>query len=636
MPDYEMVFQPDTIDHLGLRLYSTLPPVISELVSNSYDAESPKVEVIFPTDAITEKSEVIIRDFGHAMNPQELQDEYLPIGKNRRGETNKKLKSKNGKVRVTGRKGLGKLSAFGVAEEMDVRSIKDGYAVCLRINYNKLKEWGKLNPNTNFKPEVINERTGPCDEENGVEVRLRRLRRQKAIQENAVRQGLAKRLVFIGLNFEVLVNGNPIQPGDRVKREQCLEGYSWDVSEIPGGGDLKNNLMVHGWLGFHAKSSQVDRGIDIFATNKAVELGSFFNWASTHAQFARAHLVGEIHADFLDGDEDLVATARNSVVWETGVGQHLQEWGEKALIWAFNEWLKLRQKEREQKFITVGGFQEWLKGRTDQERKTADRLVKVLIKDADLEPESIEPLVDIVKNSVETVAFRDLLEVLEEGTAASIVRLFGEWRILEARAHLQLADGRLSALTKLEEFIEKGALEVQELQPLFKENLWIFDPGWNEAYVEASYTKLLKRYCQEPTTTPEQDKRLDIFGVSNGRVATVVELKRPEKTLSRSDLNQIEAYVDWARNNLRVTGPDSPLVISGLLIIGKIGNQADLSDKIIRLAGSDIRVEMLSDLCRRWQNFYRTTENTLKTIAPEYARSARKNQKKKSVKNDKK
>ena len=34
-----MSFEPMTIEHLGLRLYSTLPPVLSELVSNSHDAE---------------------------------------------------------------------------------------------------------------------------------------------------------------------------------------------------------------------------------------------------------------------------------------------------------------------------------------------------------------------------------------------------------------------------------------------------------------------------------------------------------------------------------------------------------------------------------------------------------------------
>ena len=35
----EMRFDPNVITHLGIQMYSTLPPVIAELVSNSYDAD---------------------------------------------------------------------------------------------------------------------------------------------------------------------------------------------------------------------------------------------------------------------------------------------------------------------------------------------------------------------------------------------------------------------------------------------------------------------------------------------------------------------------------------------------------------------------------------------------------------------
>ena len=85
LPDFKMSFEPMTIEHLGLRLYSTLPPVITELVSNSYDAEATKVEIVLPSEEIAEETEVIVRDYGHGMNSEELQGEYLPIGRKRRG-----------------------------------------------------------------------------------------------------------------------------------------------------------------------------------------------------------------------------------------------------------------------------------------------------------------------------------------------------------------------------------------------------------------------------------------------------------------------------------------------------------------------------------------------------------------------
>ena len=86
---FEMNFQPMTIEHLGLRLYSTLPPVISELVSNAYDAEAESVHITVPEGPIGLGAEVKVRDVGHGMNADELQNEYLPIGRGRSSTTMK-------------------------------------------------------------------------------------------------------------------------------------------------------------------------------------------------------------------------------------------------------------------------------------------------------------------------------------------------------------------------------------------------------------------------------------------------------------------------------------------------------------------------------------------------------------------
>lgn len=41
----KMTFDPATIEHLGALMYSTLPPVIAELVANSSDANARNVEI---------------------------------------------------------------------------------------------------------------------------------------------------------------------------------------------------------------------------------------------------------------------------------------------------------------------------------------------------------------------------------------------------------------------------------------------------------------------------------------------------------------------------------------------------------------------------------------------------------------
>ena len=42
---FQLKFSPIVIKHLGLSMYSTLPPVLSELITNSYDADADKVTI---------------------------------------------------------------------------------------------------------------------------------------------------------------------------------------------------------------------------------------------------------------------------------------------------------------------------------------------------------------------------------------------------------------------------------------------------------------------------------------------------------------------------------------------------------------------------------------------------------------
>ena len=628
--DFTMPFDPATVDDLGLRLYSTLPPVISELVSNAHDAESPKVEITIPVGPITQTSEVTVRDWGHGLSANEVQGEFLPIGRKRRGKNGQDRMSKNGKVQITGRKGLGKLSAFGIATEMEVRFVKGGQAVCLRLNYDDLREWPAQNGQTPYRPEFIKTRSGKTSDVDGAEIRLRKLRRSRPISPDDIRCGLARRLNLIGRRFQVFVNGTPVKPGDRVKRADCTGGLSWDVKDLPNGGKTAVGNEVTGWIGFLPDSRQTDRGVDIFANKKAAELGSFFSLSSTHAQWARAYLVGEVHADFLDDEEDLIATARNSVVWECPAGLALQEWGQGALRWAFDKWVEHQREAKEKEVVTVTGFDKWLETRIPAEQRVAQRMVRALIDDPNIDPKSAGPLFDIVKSSVETKAFHELVDTIESegGDAAQLLRLFKEWRIIEAREHLKLTDGRLEVLEKLHHFIEEGALEVQEMQPLFEQNPWLIDMAWTEAEGQSTYTKLLRQHCGDDEE-PESDRRLDILGIRDGSGMTVVELKRPQTTLSRKNLRQIEDYVDWARSNLLGSGPDAPKYINGLLIVGKRSGNAEVNKLETRLAGSDIRVETFRDIYERAKKYCGYVEKRLEGIAPEYTRKSRKAKRKK-------
>ncbi len=618
---FTMEFEPATIEHLGLKLYVSLPPVIGELVSNAWDADAEKVEVSFPSGPLNAESEVIVQDFGSGMDADELQDAYLKIGRNRREVDGFEITKKFNRP-IMGRKGIGKLSVFGVASELEIRSIKNHNATCLRLNYDNMKSWPRGTP---YEPKVVESRTGPTDETNGTEIRIRELHRKKAIEADWIRRELARRYTVIGNDFKVLVNGTEITPKDRRLQEDCRK--SWDVADIKGGNviDESAGWKVDGWIGLVAKSSQVDRGVDVFARGKAVELETMFGLKTTTIQFARAYVVGEITADFLDAAEDDIATGRNLVHWESDRGQKLAIWGQTALKWVFNQWLDLQHKEKEERVIRIAGFREWMSTRTPREQKVAQKLVNAIVNDENIEPESAGPLLEIVKTNVEFQAFQELVDEIEESGAnvATLLKLFQDWRVIEAREYLRLADGRLEIMEKLSEHIEKGAMEVKQIQPLFEEHGWLVDPSWKNVSGQTRYTKLLRENCAEPKALDEKDRRIDILGYSVSGILHVVELKRPDKTLAREDLEQVERYVDWARANLLGTGEGTPNYARGLLIVGRLSKDAAIQRKMERLAGDHILVDTFDGLLDRAEKIYGLDEQTLRNIAPEYSKQAR-------------
>ena len=302
-----------------------------------------------------------------------------------------------------------------------------------------------------------------------------------------------------------------------------------------------------------------------------------------------------------------------------------QDWGQRTLKWAFERWLDLRRTEKQQLVFTTAGFDDWLQTRLPTERKVAERMVKELIRDDAIELQSAGPLLEIVKSSVESVAFRELVETIEDegANSATLLRLFREWRVIEAREHLRRTDGRLSSINQLRVFIKNGALEVKELQPLFEQNPWLVDPSWSEADGQTTYTKLLRQNFVEKGVL-ESDRRLDILGVRDGGGVTIVELKRPKSILAAKHLRQIQDYVIWARANLIGTGPDAPKYINGILVIGRRNSDKEVALLEESLGGSDIRVETFADLYERAKEYYGFVERKLESIAPEYTRKSRK------------
>ena len=66
-PEYTMRISLNILDHLGVNLYSDVPPVLSEVVANSWDADASEVDI----DIDIEHGKITITDNGHGMTLNE-------------------------------------------------------------------------------------------------------------------------------------------------------------------------------------------------------------------------------------------------------------------------------------------------------------------------------------------------------------------------------------------------------------------------------------------------------------------------------------------------------------------------------------------------------------------------------------
>lgn len=105
----------NVLNHLGINLYSNIPAVLSEIVANSWDADATRVDITISDD------EIVIKDDGCGMSAEDINNKFLYVGYQKREQS---VESPKYNRKYMGRKGIGKLSMFSIAREVDVISKK--------------------------------------------------------------------------------------------------------------------------------------------------------------------------------------------------------------------------------------------------------------------------------------------------------------------------------------------------------------------------------------------------------------------------------------------------------------------------------------------------------------------------------
>jgi HSP90 family molecular chaperone len=128
-----MTISLNALEHLGINLYSNIPAVLSEIVANAWDADAENVNV-----TIDKASETItIEDDGTGMDRDGVIDRFLTVGFRRRVV----LGGKTAKGRSPmGRKGIGKLSIFSIAQIAEVYTTVNGQKTAFKMDREVIRE----------------------------------------------------------------------------------------------------------------------------------------------------------------------------------------------------------------------------------------------------------------------------------------------------------------------------------------------------------------------------------------------------------------------------------------------------------------------------------------------------------------
>lgn len=541
-------FDKNTIDHLGIKLYSSFPPVIAELISNAYDADAENVSVKID---YTDKS-VTICDDGNGMTHDELNNSFLVIGRNRR-EADKTGLSEKKKRKVTGKKGLGKLAVFGIAKVIEVYSVKNGLKNGFSINYDDLKN----KKNGEYFPETIIEYERTKESE-GTIVVIKDIKQQKITDVNDLALSLSSRFSFFDKDFSVVImDMNDITKEKLVKKSLYFDAlekeFKWKFpedfqNEISTNIDLKflNDKHVEGEVFTKATPlKKSECGFLLYARKKLASERVFFNDRSNDR--FNDYVTGFFNIDFIDDsdDKDLISTARQSILWDDNEDIQTLKKSLDSLIRIIGADWRIKRKESKEEKISRLIPNDFFEEMSPSEKSSLNKIKSALLNNT-LETTDAEPVIRVletVKSMYKFESFQAYVEELEETelTPETVEKIANDWEAIESKELAKVAIGRIKAISQFEKYVKEDASESKVIQPFLEKFPWILDPRITTFEREKTFRTILKENFPDEELE-EKNRRIDFLcNAVNGELI-IIELKRPSIKISLKEIMQARRY----------------------------------------------------------------------------------------------
>lgn len=595
--NYSLRISPTTIDKLGVKLYDKVSAVVAELVANAYDADAEKVTVNVPlgtalatrdksTNTIVEPVPpwtIEVIDDGHGMTPGEARRFFLDVGLDRRLDPKQGPKSREKERPVMGRKGIGKLSPFGVCKVIEVLSsggeeAKDGYYTThFFVNYDDVMSAGSGDDGNGSSavPLKAGDQDGTYRPHRGTTIRLSTFLAKRVPDKATFKRQLERRFALAESKFKVTVkDARGQETGFKVgKFNVPIESSTRiNLKDRPVHLDDDTELPVTGAVGMATVSYRNEEmaGVRIYARGKIVGTTRDFDQpAGFTGEFAaRSYLVGYVHADWLDDDDgdDLVRTDRQDILWSSEYGEALRAWGADLIKEVGRKSRGPRQKKARDEFMKKADFEKQAKERFTDEVviDTAIELAKQIgsfaSEDELDDPDYIEQLVEVIMSVAPhralMVAFQEFSSEVagEDVKLEGLADLFGKTHVAELASYSQIASERVRAIAELQDVLTSVKPDTEDrLQEILAKAPYLIEPTWSVITKNQALSTFKAMFETEwaqanggeqiELTIEYSGKRPDFILAYIGRKLHIVEIKGPTHKFGNADFDRMARYV---------------------------------------------------------------------------------------------
>ncbi len=601
---YQMSISLNVLNHLGIGLYSNVPAVLSEVVANAWDADARNVTI----DIHSSRHEIIIYDDGNGMTASDINGKYLYVGYQKRiHEPGRTAAGRD----PMGRKGIGKLSVFSIADTVEIYTVKHGERNALSMNSGKIKaqiESEGEGKGTYF-PDPID--ADQIDFDRGTRIILRDLRKNVTTTAGFLRRRLARRFSIIGTrqDFRVNIDGfevttqdrnyydnieflwyfGPINDGfmsaqedgltlaDSAGRPKLLPNVreSYEIDNVV---DAGAGYTATGWIGTVDEQRNIDEDnntIVVFANGKLIQEDVLKDLKESGVY--SKYLIGEIDANFMDSDteDDIVTSSHQSVKEDDIRYEALKKFVQAILKRIQSQWRDLRNEKGSERALQHLGLRAWYDAQRGDNRSYAKQLFGKIESLRIPDPEAKKEMYKSCLLSFEMFALKNQLSILDSLETKEdfdvIAKIFRGIDDIEAVHYYQIVKGRIEIVKEFERVLPHGRERL--IQAHIFDHLWLLDPSWERAAsnprLEESVTTEFGR-VDAGLTDEEKKGRIDIRYRTAAGKYIIIELKKFDRPVKIYDLlEQVRKYQDALRKVIATKFPgDRAPTIESICILG--------------------------------------------------------------------